>query len=38
MMVSKTELQDSRGDTVKNALALLIVAGALAAFYLYLRR
>jgi len=35
MMVSKTELQDSRGDTVKNALALLIVAGALAAFYVY---
>ncbi len=35
MMVSKTELQDSRGDAVKYALALLVVAGAVAAFYIY---
>ncbi len=35
MMVSKTEIQDSRGDTVKSALALLIVTASFAAFYLY---
>ncbi len=35
MMVSKTELQDSRGDAIKYALALLVVAGAVAAFYIY---
>ena len=34
-MVSKTEVQDSRGDVVKYVLALAIVAAAVAAFYLY---
>ena len=34
-MVSKTEVQDSKGDIVKHVLALLIVAGAVAAFYVY---
>ena len=34
-MVSKAEVQDSRGDIVKHALALLVVAGAVAGFYIY---
>ncbi len=34
-MVSKAEVQDSRGDVVKHALAMLVVAGALTAFYVY---
>ncbi|MEM7294222.1 MAG: preprotein translocase subunit SecE [Pseudomonadota bacterium] len=35
VMVSKTEVQESRGDVVKHVLALAIVVAALAAFYVY---
>ncbi|MEM7433088.1 MAG: preprotein translocase subunit SecE [Pseudomonadota bacterium] len=34
-MVSKTEVQESRGDTVKLLLAVAIVVAALAGFYVY---
>ena len=34
-MVPKAEVQGSRGDVVKYVLALLVVVGAIAAFYVY---
>ena len=38
MMVSKAEVQDSRGDIVKYALALLIVAGAVCCVFISMRK